>query len=200
MKKLTSALILLTILVLVLSAGFFWGKRTEFFKSYEEENSELILDKVAKVFKLVALEANISELYDYKQYNYWDINILRKKALVRVKAKVSIGYDFEKVEFIIDDEKKQIQLKSFPKAEILSVDHELDYYDINEGLFNSFTGDDLTQINKKAKAHAIKMISNSDLFDQAEEQKTQILALLEEIFKSSGWTLRIESNEEILMN
>ncbi len=172
--------------------GVLWGRKMQLFKTYEEESSQVMLEKISKVFKLVAVEAQVSEIYDYKQYRYWDILPLRKKALVRVNAKASVGYDFEKVEFIIDESNRTIRLKSFPPPELLSVDHELDYYDMEEGWFNNFSGDDLSKMNLKAKEYAVQAIKKSDIYKEAESQKNEIFNMLGEIFDLGGWELLIE--------
>lgn len=172
----------------------------EIFKTRETESSQVMLEKISKVFKLVAVEAQVSEIYDYKQYRYWDINLLRKKALVRVAAKVSLGYDFDDVEFVVDEENRIITMKNFPEAEILSIEHDVDYFDMEEGLFNSFSGDDLTELNRRAKQYAVDMIEKSELYKQADEQKSQILEMLAEIFSLSGWELEAEGISKQLKN
>ena len=138
MKSLTKYAILIVIILSSLLVGIMWGRKMEIFKTYENENSQVMMERVSKVFKLVAVEAEVSEIYDYKQYKYWDIDLLRKQALVRVKAKVSVGYDFEDLEFQINEKAHVISIVGFPDPKILSIDHELDYYDMDEGLFNSF--------------------------------------------------------------
>lgn len=184
-KILLSAILLL----LTLIGGVYWGAKMDMFKTYEEEKSEVMLEKISKVFKLVAVEGYVSEIYDYKQYKYWDITFLRKKALVRVKAKVSIGYDFEKVEFRVNDNEHTIEILNFPEPEILSIDHDLDYFDMDEGLFNSFDEKELTELNARAKEYALTMIEKGELFEHAKEQKNEIVQMLESLFGSTGWKL-----------
>jgi len=160
-------------------------------KQQETTSAEVLLEEVASVFKMIAVEGYVSEIYDYKSYKYWDINFLRRKALVRVKAKVSIGYDMEKAEFVVEDQTKTIKIYSFPKAEILSIDHDLDYYNMEEGIFNTFGANELSVLNKKAKDHIERVIHNGDLFIQAAEQKQTLIDLLNGIFESSGWKVEI---------
>ncbi len=128
MKK--SYLLIIIFILVALLAGSLYFQRANFFKTVERESSDVLLEEVAKVFKLVAVEGHVSEIYDYKQYRYWDISFLRKQALVRVKAKVSVGYDFENVVFNVDEDNHIISIETFPEAEILSVDHDLDYNNI----------------------------------------------------------------------
>ncbi|NNE27659.1 MAG: DUF4230 domain-containing protein [Saprospiraceae bacterium] len=198
MKK--SYLIIIILCLIIAIMGFMWYNSSRLFKSYETSSSEVLLEEVARVFKLVAVEGHVSEIYNYKQYNYWDLPFLRKQALIRVKAKVSVGYDFENVEFIIQEDLRTIRIKSFPDPEILSVDHDLDYYNIQEGVFNSFGADELTTLNDKAKEFIIDLIRQGPLFEEAEAQKETLTELLSTIFDKTGWRLVIEDKTPALLN
>lgn len=191
MNKISKGIIAVFIVALFMAGGYYWGLKSQLFKSHESESSTVMLNKIQKVFKMVAVEGHVSEIYDYKAYNYWDVNFLRKKVLVRVKAKVSIGYDLEKANFYTDEKTKTIRISPFPEPEILSVDHELDYYDMNEGLFNEFTEADLNKINRKAKEYTLTKIEESELFEQAEAQKDEIIELLQDVLGGSGWTIEV---------
>ena len=177
-----------------LALGFFLGFKSEMFKSEEVESAQVMMEKIAKVFKMVAVEGEVSEIYDYKAYQYLDVSFLRKKALVRVKAKVSIGYDLDKVEFVIDESTKTIRMKNFPDPELLYVEHDLDYYDLQESMFNEFSAEDLSKINKRAKEYAVTLIEKGPLFEKAREQKKEVISLLSDMWTQTGWTLVIEDN------
>lgn len=200
MAKLKNVFFILFIILLSLLIGIFWGKRMELFKTHESESAQVMLEKVSHVFKLIAVEAEVSEIYDYKAYKYWDIVPFRKKAMVRVMAKGSIGYDFEKVEFVIDEKDRTITIESFPEPEILSVEHEIDYYDLNEGWFNSFSNEDLNSLNQSAKAHAVEIMKSSQIFEEADKQKTEIIKMLSSLFELSGWQLKTRNDNLILKN
>ena len=198
MKKSYLIIIILCLIIAIMSVV--WYNSSQMFRKYETSSSDVLLEEVARVFKLVAVEGQVSEIYNYKQYNYWDLPFLRKQALIRVKAKVSVGYDFENVEFLIEDDSKTITIKSFPEPEILSVDHDLDYYNIQEGVFNSFGADELTALNDKAKEYIVDLIKQGPLLEEAEEQKETLTDLLATIFNKTGWTLVINEKQPILLN
>ena len=195
MKDYLKYIIVIVGFIACLLLAFFWGKKSQLFKVEEEESSQVMMDRISRVFKFVAVEGYVSEIYDYKQYRYWDVNFLRKQALVRVKAKVSVGYDFDQVEFVIDEEMKTITVKHVPDPEILSVDHDLDYYNLDEGLFNSFSADELTRVNKKAKEYVIEMIKDGEIFAEAEAQKEEIFEMLKTLVEQSDW--KLVTNQEI---
>jgi len=98
-------------------------------KSHIEVNSTVMLERVREVSKLITVEGYFSEIYDYKDYYFMDILPLRKKALIRVKAKVSVGSDLTEAEMTADERTKTLVIRNIPPAEILSIDHSLDYYD-----------------------------------------------------------------------
>ncbi len=194
MKKINQIILTLLLMAGMLTVGYFWGFKSEMFRSQEIESAQVMMEKISKVFKMVAVEGEVSEIYDYKAYQYLDVSLLRKKALVRVKAKVSIGYDLDNVDFVIDESTRTIQIKNFPEPEILYVEHDLDYYDMQESMFNEFSAEDLTKINARAKEYATTLIEQGPLFQKAREQKQEIMSLLSDMWQKTGWTLVIEDN------
>jgi hypothetical protein len=200
MKKSLLYILLIFSIVAAVVMGTLLFQKIDWHKEHETTSAQVLLEEVAKVFKMTAIEGYVSEIYDYKSYKYWDINFLRRKALVRVKAKVSIGYDIEKAKFIVDDQSRTIKIYNFPAPEILSIDHDLDYYNLEEGIFNSFGPDELSALNKKAKTHIETVILKSDLFSQAESQKEQLINLLNELFESSGWKVVVIEYSEKFVN
>lgn len=158
-------------------------------KGKEEVSSVIIMERVEKVLKLVTVEGNFSEIYDYKHHIFADIWPLRKKALVRVKARVMVGYDFEKTKFEVDEQSRTITLIGELKPEILSIEHDLDYYNFENGLFNMITNRDITEMGKRAKEFIEEKAMESDLFEQAEQQKNDVLDLLRLSLEASGWKL-----------
>jgi hypothetical protein len=192
MKNLKNYLLIIFSIVLVAIGAYYMGQKSQLFQKKEKETADVMLEKISKVFKMVAVEGEVSEIYDYKAYQYWDIALLRKKALVRVKANVSIGYDLEGVDFVIDDSNKTITFNNFPEPEILYVEHDLDYYDIQESVFNEFSAEELSKINQRAKEYAVNLIEKGPLFDKAIEQKQEIFNLLKDMWEQSGWTLIID--------
>lgn len=48
------------------------------------------------------------------------------------------GIDMNKLKIEIKEKEKIILIKNMPEAEILAIDHNLSYYDMQNGIFNSF--------------------------------------------------------------
>jgi len=156
-------------------------------------NSEIILEKVKKVAKVITIEGYFSEMYDYKDFYNFDWSIFRKKALIRVKARVSVGINLEKATFTADEKSKTLYIKNIPKPEILSIDHDIDYYDITEGTFNSFTPEDFNKINEDAKEHIRQTALKSDLFSQAGHQVEDVVNTFKVFAETAGWKVEVDT-------
>jgi hypothetical protein len=113
----------------------------------------------------------------------------KKKALVVINAKAQIGYDLKKILMHSDNSNKKIVLTNFPEPEILSIQPELEFYDIQNGFFNSFKPDDLTVLNQEAKKHNREKIPQSGLMETAKKEALQTVLLIEKIVETIGWEL-----------
>ena len=158
-----------------------------------EESGGILIERIQNVMKFIAIEGQFAEIYNYKDYVGYDIWPLRKTALIRVNAKVSVGYDLNDISITRDELSKTITITNFPEAKILSIDHDLDYYDMQQGLFNVITNQDVTKMSAQAKKFIEDKAENSILFERVETQKQEIIKLLEHLMTDSDWKLIIES-------
>lgn len=185
--------------ILALCFGIFWGTKQYYTwsaKVESEEQSQVLLEKIKTVCKLVTVEGYFSEVYDYKEYWGYDLSPFRKKALIRIRAKVSVGYDLTKMHFETQPHLKKIIISQLPDPEIMSIDHDLDYYDITEGTFNSFSEADYNKMNKNAKEKVRKEANNSDLFLTAEAESAQVFDIIGFMVEGAGWTLEFKPRDE----
>jgi hypothetical protein len=148
---------------------------------------QAIVEKVEKVFKIVLVEGFFSEIYDFKHTEKFLYMIpTTKKALLIVNAKVMMGYDFKKVKLEIMPQKNEIRILEFPEPEILSIDPEVRYYNVEDNLLNKFKTEDLTQIQQEAKKIIIERAMQSELPQIA---VNQIRNLLVELGELRNWKL-----------
>ncbi len=191
---------IITILTLVLAFGLgiwamdWYHKKTA---ANVEEQSTVLLEKIKKVTKLITVEGHFTEIYSHKDHYYYDISPFRKKALLRVKAKVSVGYDLEKIKIETRPEEKKIIISQLPEPTLISIDHEVDFYDLQQGTFNAFTAKDYTALNKKAKKYIEETALDSELLTTAKAQANTTLELIEFIAEGAGWTVEIEQKKVI---
>jgi len=168
--------------------------------SIVEIKHQVMLEKIKKVAKLVTVEGYFSEIYDHQEYWGYDLSPFRKKALIRVKAKVSIGYDMEQMQVTAQPDRKVIQISNLPDPEIISIDHDLDYYDITQGSFSAFTEEDYNKMNRNAKELVRKEAMDSDLFNTAEAQGNEVLEIIRIMVESMGWELEFVPRVDIRAN
>jgi len=167
---------------------FFRKKRS---KELTTHQSTVLLEKIKSVCKLISVEGDFAEIYKYENTKERFMSLIssKKKALIVINAKAQIGYDLQKVLMHADNQKKKIVLTNFPQPEVLSIEPELEFYDIQNGLFNSFKPDDLTTLNKEAKKHIIEKIPESGLMETARKEALQTVLLIEKIVETIGWKL-----------
>ncbi|MCH8535530.1 MAG: DUF4230 domain-containing protein, partial [Flavobacteriaceae bacterium] len=76
-----------------------------------EEFSNLIQLQLENVGKLVVTEAAFSEVFSYEDSkDYFKMISFKKKTLVIVNAKVTVGFDLSKLETYIDKENKEVHI------------------------------------------------------------------------------------------
>lgn len=143
------------------------------------ESSHTIAESMRKVFKVVSAEGHFNEIYNYEETTkLFNFIPSKKKALVIIQAKVLIGYDFEKLKWEVDQEKRTVKLLSFPPPEILSTETDYKYYNIEEQFFNLFSKDDLAKIQQNGKLQVIEAAKKSHLPEVAAEQMRTLLTEL----------------------
>ncbi len=184
-----------TVLGLLLGAIATYWVYTFFKKKQSKEvtlhQSTVLLEKIKSVSKLVSVEGEFAEIYKYENTKERFLSLVtsKKKALIVINAKAQIGYDLKKVQVTSDVDNKRIILTNFPQPEILSIEPELEFYDIKNGMFNSFSPDDLTTLNNEAKNHIRDKIPDSGLMDTARKEALQAVLLIESIVATIGWKL-----------
>ncbi len=156
------------------------------------ENSTVLLEQVRKVMKLVTVEGDFNELYsreDSWNYSDWLARLpgFKKKIMLRVKARASVGYDLSGTRLTMDEESHTIYLDLPTKPEVLSLEHDVDYYDLDEGAFNHFSPQELTSINAEAKKRIREKIEASGLYTKAEERRAEVVALVRALVEGNGW-------------
>lgn len=156
----------------------------------EKEQIQVILNEIKNVSKLVVTETNVSEMYNYesaKLYFFEKISFA-KKVIVVVNAKVQVSYDLSKMVIEIDSINKKVIIKSIPKEEI-NISPEVKYYDFEQSTFNSFTKDELNNVNQKSIENIRKTINTSDIKSKAKKQLFLELKKLYNMTNLLNWEL-----------
>lgn len=160
-------------------------------KSLTEKQSVVLLDKIKKVSKLITVEGEFAEIYHHEntQEKFLGLISSRKKAIIIINAKTHIGFDFRKIKMTSNTKNKTIVLSDFPKPEVLSIEPNIRFYDIQNGLLNKFNSEDLTQVNKEAKEHILQKIPESNLMQTANQEALEAILLMQNLVETIGWKL-----------
>jgi len=191
-KKITY--ILLAVLLLATGAylNYQWMNSSD--KSSTQVEASVLLERVKEVCQLVTVEGAFSEIY--RETNLKEVTLylpiptrwnFSKNALLKVEGKVLVGYDMEQVSITIDSLNKTITLNNLPQAEILAIDHSIQYLNLEESFFNEFSAADYTQLNKNAKAILRKKAHESELLKKASEQGLELIDAIDFMAQAIGW-------------
>lgn len=161
--------------------------------STEELSATVLLERVRPVLKLVTVEGDFTELYTYRNSDAtfdWmkHYSPFQKKAILRVKGRASVGYDLEGMKLEFDEASRTVRLPGMDKPSLLSLEHDVDYYDLEEGTFTSFTAADHTRINAQAKELIRGKVATSGLYKAAAAQRNEMLQILKAVVENAGWS------------
>ena len=153
-------------------------------------SSDLIQEQLKNVSKLVVSEGYFSEDFNYENSKeiLGEYLIAEKKAIVVVNAKVTIAYDLEKLTYKLDEDTKTLQILSIPDHEV-SINPDLEYYDIKEDFLNQFEADDYNSIKETVNTSLKVKIEKSTLVSNAQNRLISELAKFYILTESLGWKL-----------
>ena len=198
MRKLGTAVIAIS-LVLLLGIQVY-----QLLQGRDEEVTQVetavLLEQVREVCKLVTVEGEFTELYTEKNMRevtlylpiptYWEFS---KEAIIEVRGRVLVGYDMEQMSIKIDSTNRTVTFSNLPEPDILAIDHELRYRNLEESFFNSFSPEDYTQLNKNAKEALRQKAYESELLQKAHSEGNTMLEGLRFMMENMGWRLEYAS-------
>lgn len=193
--------IVLAMLALALLVFFITREAYRPEASDEHVSSTVLLERIRPVLKLITVEGEFSELYNYRNAEApfdWlkKFQPFQKWAILRVTGKASVGYDLEGLRLDFNDEDRTVNLVSMGRPQLLSLEHDVDYFDLEAGTFTSFTAADHSRINAQAKDLIRKAVEQSGLFEAAEIRREEMLPVLRSMVENAGWTLNTPGMED----
>ena len=159
-----------------------------------EANTALIQKELKNVGKLIVTEGSYAQVFTYNDsknlmYGLFDA---RKKALIVVNAKATIAYDLSEVKTDIDETTKTVTITNIPEPE-LSINPNIQYYDVTQDYLNQFTASDYNKIKSRVEKSLKKKIEASELRTNAENRLISELQKIYILTNSMGWTLKYNS-------
>tara|TARA_Y100000815_G_scaffold7086_1_gene6683 strand:+ start:76317 stop:76967 length:651 start_codon:yes stop_codon:yes gene_type:complete len=157
--------------------------------------SALIEKELKNVGKLVVTEGSYAQVLSYSDskdllYGLFDA---RKKALIVVNAKAQIAYDLSKVQTVVDEATKTVTITYIPEPE-LSINPNIEYYDVTQDYLNQFQASDYNKIKKRVDAMLRAEIEKSQLQTNAQNRLISELQKIYILTNSMGWTLQYLEN------
>ncbi|HEX8577277.1 MAG TPA: DUF4230 domain-containing protein [Flavobacterium sp.] len=189
MRRIIIGIVIVVIAVLVFKFCD-WKKNSDEDINY---NTNLIQQQIINVGKLVVTEGHFSQVLTYKDQEKYlmDLISFEKKALIVVNADVTVSYDLHLIKYDIDEKNKTITIKNIPKEEI-KISPNIQFYDINQSKFNTFTGEDYNKINASVRKSLAKKIEQSTLKSNAQNRLISELSKMLILTNTMGWTLKYE--------
>lgn len=181
------------VLCLIIVFGLRYCEHQKDNKEELQANTELIQKQLQNVGKLVVTEGSYAQVFSYEDSKkfYLDLFSSDKKALVVVNATASIAYDLSKVKTKLDEETKTITITSIPEPE-LSINPNIEYYDITQDYLNQFDASDYNKIKKRVEVSLREKIEASSLKTNARNRLISELQKIYILTSSMGWTLKFE--------
>jgi hypothetical protein len=93
-----------------------------------------------------------------------------------------------------DHTTKTLRLSQIPPPEIISIEPEISYYDIANGVFNQFSSADYTRLNKRAVDIVREQALKSNFLNTVTEQGKRNFQGLKTLAESMGWKFEMEGN------
>lgn len=192
----------LLILALLLSFGLGilayanWRNARE--QELRQTEATVLLEQIKEVMKLVTIEGSVSELYNETLTRRVTLYLplptafdFDKKATVQVTGKVLVGYNLEKLSLRIDEDQRKLIITDLPEPEILAIDHELAYRNLEESWFNNFTAQDYTALNQSAKRALRDKALESELMSRARQQGRSVIESIRQLAEAAGLEVEI---------
>jgi hypothetical protein len=197
MKK----LFLTALIAFLLGLGVFWLTMRSAPDS-SEASATILLEQVRKVTKLVTIEGDVSEIYNTTKTRKVTLYLplpatlgFDKKASVQVEGTVLVGYNLEQLRIDVDEVTRTITIGNLPEPEILAIDHELTYRNLEESWFNTFSAEDYSALNREAKARLRDEALKSRLMDEARERGNGVIETIGFLAEAAGFQLVVEQRE-----
>lgn len=154
--------------------------------------SHVIAYEIKKMNKMIVAEQMFSDVYSHKNSRYLpglkDYFSFDKKVLLLVNAKVQATYDLSKLSIEIDSVNQKIIIQKVPDVEIQTYP-DVKFYDLEQSSLNSFSKDELNQIQSNAIQHIEKSIDQEKLKKEAHAQLIDNLGNLYLLGKAYGWEI-----------
>ena len=181
-----------------LIAKFWYEPKIE---NHQQEEITVVVNSIKNLSKLVVSKGTFSEVYNYtdsKKY-FYDYVSFDKKAIITVNADVEVGYDLSKLEIQVDSIGKKIIINKIPEEEIV-ISPDVKYFDLQQSSFNSFSKEDLNEINKKSVEKIKETIEITNLKSEAKTRFFEEISKIYQLSSIYNWQVVDNTRTKFLEN
>lgn len=161
----------------------------------------IIENGIRNVSKLVVTEASYSEVYSYNDIDKYFFETLdfEKKLTLLVNAKVQVSYDLKELGTELDSLHKKIIITHIPEA-VVTVIPDVKYYDFQQSVLNTFSKNDLNEIQQKAIDKLMETVEISKSKSLAKDRLFEELKQLLNITEIVGWTIEDQTKNKFIQD
>ena len=157
-------------------------------KSFQTKQIDIISHGIKNVSKLIVTEASFTEIYNYQDTDKYLFESLefKKKVILLVTAKIQVSYNLKELEIEVDSLKREIILKKIPEEE-LTVIPNFKYYDFQQSMWNTFSKEELNEIQQNSLDQLITTVQVSNVKEKAKKQLVKELNNLLKVAALVNW-------------
>lgn len=190
LKGISNILILVVSLIAGILLARMWYMQPT---SVTRTEANVMVEQIKNVSKIVNTEGFYSEVYTETDTKTFYGIPSTKKIIIKVRARVMAGYDLNNIKIEVDSFAKKIKVTGFNSPQIIGIEPEIQYYDVNNGVFNQFSADDYSRLNQKAIDTIRYSALHSNLLLNVVKQGMSNFQSLQVLAQQMGWRIEFEN-------
>jgi len=162
-----------------------------------EQRTVIIEEQIRKIAQLATAEGHYGQMFTHKEVGFLDYPSFNKSVIVDAQARTVIGFDLEGISVEADPKAKKLIVHHWPNPAELAYEVDMRYFDLNQGLFNSFDSKELNAIKAGMGKELKTKIDYASLELKSFEQAEDLLGIIDENLGLAGWQLEVSNRPEI---
>ena len=157
-----------------------------------EERVDVLNEQVRKIAQLATAEQRQNVWLSHRDVYAFDLPGFRKSAMLNARSRITAGFDLEGVSVEVDEGARTVRILDWPPAQELSFEVDTRYFDIDQGLFNTFETRELNALDTRIRSELRDEIDYPALRDACYEQADDLLGVLRAQLELTGWRLEVD--------
>lgn len=180
MKKVKKIFFGFLAIALIVLGAFFFGAKSNLFKSETKVSSDLIKNQILSVKELTTLKykyTNVGTFENQQEFYGVKLPFTQKKFIISYDGEVNAGINLEKAQISLDESEKKINIQ-IPHAIILNHvidENSLTIFDEKNSLFNQLEIKDFSDFRKDEMAKVEKDLEEKGFLADADEKTKEAI-------------------------